>query len=57
MLNQLWAAAGAKKGELKSGGYYLPVGKDCSADLEKIVDKEDLGKKLWVWSEETIAKK
>lgn len=55
-LNQIWAAAGAKRMELQNGGYYLPIGKNCSADLEKIENSEELGKKLWDWSEEALKK-
>ncbi|KAJ5306485.1 hypothetical protein N7508_005500 [Penicillium antarcticum] len=52
--NQLWAAAGAKKGVLSNGGYYVPVGNlKCH---NKYVASEDMGKRLWEWTEAELVK-
>lgn len=53
-LNQLWAAAGAKKGELTNGGFYLPVGK-LSRGNKWAKDRAD-AKRLWAWTEGELAK-
>jgi NAD(P)-dependent dehydrogenase (short-subunit alcohol dehydrogenase family) len=50
-LNSLWAAAGAKKSELKNGGYYTPVGK---VGGNKWANDEGVAKKLWDWTEAEI---
>jgi hypothetical protein len=52
--NQLWAAAGAKKADLTNGGYYVPVGNlKCH---NKYVANEDMGKRLWEWTEAELVK-
>ncbi|KAJ6040185.1 hypothetical protein N7444_009090 [Penicillium canescens] len=52
--NQLWAAAGAKKADLSNGGYYVPVGNlKCH---NKYVANEDMGKRLWEWTEAELVK-
>lgn len=52
--NQLWAAAGAKKEDLVNGAYYVPVGNlkphNCYAQ------SEDMGKRLWEWTEGELKK-
>ncbi|KIW71459.1 hypothetical protein PV04_03624 [Phialophora macrospora] len=50
-LNQLWAAAGAKKEELVNGGYYTPVGKHR---VNKWSTDADAGRKLWEWTEKEL---
>ncbi|KAI1471273.1 oxidoreductase [Daldinia caldariorum] len=53
-LNQLWAAAGAKRDELVSGAYYTPVG--VRGKLDEIAKSEELGRELWSWTDEVLAK-
>jgi NAD(P)-dependent dehydrogenase (short-subunit alcohol dehydrogenase family) len=50
-LNSLWAAAGAKKTDLRNGGYYTPVGKVGS---NKWANDMGVAKKLWDWTESEI---
>jgi NAD(P)-dependent dehydrogenase (short-subunit alcohol dehydrogenase family) len=56
--SQLWCSAGAKKEELRNGGFYRPVGRDCWVEKEKPMTKlskdEDLAKRLWNWTEEVL---
>jgi NAD(P)-dependent dehydrogenase (short-subunit alcohol dehydrogenase family) len=49
-LNQLWAAAGARKEELVNGGYYTPVGYWSRGN--RWVNDETLARKLWEWTDE-----
>ena len=56
ILNQLWCAAGAKKGELSNGTFYRPVGVDCWDKLTKEGRDEQLAKKLWDWTEGVLDK-
>jgi len=50
-LNQLWAAAAARKEELVNGGYYTPVG---IFHKNKWATDADAGKKLWEWTEKEL---
>ncbi|KAJ5335233.1 hypothetical protein N7452_007636 [Penicillium brevicompactum] len=52
--NQLWAAAGAKKEELRNGAYYVPVGNLKSQN--KFSSDEDMGRRLWEWTEAELQK-
>ncbi|CAG7956716.1 unnamed protein product [Penicillium nalgiovense] len=52
--NSLWAAAGAKKEELSNGGYYVPVG--ILKRRNKWACNEDMGKRLWEWTELELTK-
>jgi NAD(P)-dependent dehydrogenase (short-subunit alcohol dehydrogenase family) len=54
--NQLWCAAGAKKGELRNGGFYRPVGRDATNDLKGEGANVELAAKLWEWTEEVLKK-
>ncbi|KAL4747524.1 hypothetical protein BDW72DRAFT_12422 [Aspergillus terricola var. indicus] len=47
--NQLWAAVGAKKGELVNGAYYTPVG-IVKLRNRYVVDQK-MGTRLWEWTE------
>lgn len=49
----LWAATSSDKG-LVSGGVYEPVGK--KVEHTKLSADEELGRKLWDWTEEALAK-
>lgn len=51
--NQLWAAAGIARGELKDGAYYTPVGK---LQNNKWAGDEAGGKKFWEWTQGELAK-
>lgn len=53
-LNQLWAAAGAKREELIDGAYYTPVGKSHPGN--KFAIDQASGKKLWNWTEAELRK-
>lgn len=55
-LNQVWMAAGAKKGDVVSGGYYLPVGVESSGTLDKHAKSEELARELWDWTEDVLRK-
>ncbi|CAI7574821.1 unnamed protein product [Penicillium glandicola] len=52
--NSLWAAAGAKKDDLTNGGYYVPVG--ILKHRNKWSTNEDMGKRLWEWTELELTK-
>ncbi|KAL2811950.1 hypothetical protein BJX63DRAFT_263741 [Aspergillus granulosus] len=52
--NQLWAAVGAKRGELINGAYYVPVG-NCKGH-NRYVRSEEMGRELWEWSEMELRK-
>ncbi|KAF2024805.1 NAD(P)-binding protein [Setomelanomma holmii] len=56
ILNQLWCAAGAKKSELRNGGFYRPVGIDSTADLKGEGANVELAAKLWEWTDGVLAK-
>jgi NAD(P)-dependent dehydrogenase (short-subunit alcohol dehydrogenase family) len=56
VLNQLWCAAGAKKGELRNGGFYRPVGIDSTADLKGEGASVELAVKLWEWTDGVLDK-
>ena len=47
-LTQLWCAAGARKGELKSGGYYTV---ETLRDWKFWANDEKAGRMLWEWTE------
>lgn len=51
-LNQLWAAAGARKDELVNGAYYTPVGYR-NKDNRFVVDGV-LAKRVWEWTEREV---
>ncbi|CAG7960351.1 unnamed protein product [Penicillium salamii] len=52
--NQLWAAAGAKKEELTNGAYYVPTGN--LKPNNKFSSNEDMGRRLWEWTEAELQK-
>ena len=52
--NSLWLAAGAKKEELKNGGYYTPVGNLKASN--KWSKDAAAGTTLWEWTEAQLAK-
>lgn len=54
--NQLWCAAGAKKEELRNGGFYRPVGVDETANLVGKANDPELARKLWEWTEGVLKK-
>ena len=51
VLNQLWAAAGAKKERLDSGAYYMPIGIQSNSKLNKTGKDPKFAAKLWEWTE------
>ncbi|KAF1829168.1 retinol dehydrogenase 14 [Decorospora gaudefroyi] len=51
--NLLWAIT-AKRETVKSGGFYMPVGK-LSNDKTKASEDPELKKKLWEWTEAELA--
>lgn len=51
-LNQLWAAVGNKE-RVKSGTYYVPVGKEGGNAASKVAGKPD---ELWEWQEAEFRK-
>jgi NAD(P)-dependent dehydrogenase (short-subunit alcohol dehydrogenase family) len=50
VLNQVWAAAGARKEELVNGAFYTPIGVESNDMLDKTAKSEELAAKLWDWS-------
>jgi NAD(P)-dependent dehydrogenase (short-subunit alcohol dehydrogenase family) len=54
--NQLWCAAGAKKADIKNGGFYRPVGRDETSKLKGEGANVDLAVKLWEWTERVLGK-
>jgi hypothetical protein len=54
--NQLWCAAGAKKLELRNGGFYRPIGYDATDDLKGEAANMKLAEKLWDWTENVLDK-
>lgn len=55
-LNQLWCAAGAPKGGLVQGGFYRPVGVNCTDKLAPLAKDKDLAKRLWDWTHAILAR-
>lgn len=51
-LNQLWAAAGARKSELVNGAYYTPVG--YRNEGNRFVVDAVLAKRVWEWTEKEV---
>ncbi|KNG52449.1 short-chain dehydrogenase reductase family [Stemphylium lycopersici] len=56
VLNQLWASAGAKKGELKNGGFYKPGGIESTQVLTAEAKDEALARRLWEWTDKVLQK-
>jgi NAD(P)-dependent dehydrogenase (short-subunit alcohol dehydrogenase family) len=56
VLNQLWCAARAKKGDLRNGGYYKPVGVDFTEKLAGEAGNVELAGRLWEWTEKVLEK-
>jgi NAD(P)-dependent dehydrogenase (short-subunit alcohol dehydrogenase family) len=56
VLNQLWCAVGAKKGQLRNGGFYKPVGVDFTEKLVGEASNADLAGRLWEWTEKVLSK-
>ncbi|KAF2636310.1 NAD(P)-binding protein [Massarina eburnea CBS 473.64] len=54
--NMVWCAAVAKKGELKNGSFYYPVGVEQWDMLYKMAKNGELAERLWVWTEGVLAK-
>ena len=54
--NQLWCAAGARKEELRNGGFYRPVGVDSTGDLKGEGANVELAVKLWEWTDRVLEK-
>lgn len=52
--NLLWAIT-TRKDDIKTGGFYVPVGK-LSGEETETSEYRDLGKKLWDWTEAEIAR-
>lgn len=56
VLNQLWTAVGAKKGELKNGAYYKPGGIEATKELSAEAKDKTLAGRLWEWTEKVLQK-
>lgn len=55
--NQVWAAAAAKKHELKNGTFYTPVGVNgWDSVLDRTARDPKLAAKLWAWTEDVLNK-
>ncbi|KAF7896916.1 uncharacterized protein EAF01_009319 [Botrytis porri] len=54
IMNQTWAAAGAKKEELVNGAYYMPVGVESNSTLDATAEDPNLAKQLWEWTETVL---
>ncbi|KAI0424960.1 putative short-chain dehydrogenase [Xylaria sp. FL1042] len=55
-LSQLWVAAGARRNELVNGAYYRPVGVLSNSELDKIATSEEFANKLWMWTNDALAR-
>jgi NAD(P)-dependent dehydrogenase (short-subunit alcohol dehydrogenase family) len=55
-LNQLWCAVGAKKGQLRNGGFYKPVGVDFTEKMVGEAGNAELAGRLWEWTEKVLSK-
>ncbi|KAK2049337.1 short-chain dehydrogenase/ reductase [Colletotrichum somersetense] len=53
--NQVWAAAAAAKGDLVSGGFYMPVGRLADDKLDRFATDDGLAGELWRWTEGVLA--
>ncbi|KAI8624507.1 NAD(P)-binding protein [Xylariaceae sp. FL1651] len=51
-LNQIWAAAGAKREAIMNGVYYTPIG--VVGKLDKVASSEEFARKLWTWTDELL---
>lgn len=56
MLNQLWMAVGAKKGDIINGALYLPAGVESNKILSVEAKSETLAAELWEWTEKALEK-
>jgi NAD(P)-dependent dehydrogenase (short-subunit alcohol dehydrogenase family) len=56
VLSQLWCAAGAKKGQLRNGGFYKPVGVDFTDKATAETRDAELAGRLWEWTEMVLSK-
>lgn len=56
LLSPLWMAVGAKRGDVVNGALYLPIAVESNNTLDKWATSEELGKELWEWTDETVAK-
>jgi NAD(P)-dependent dehydrogenase (short-subunit alcohol dehydrogenase family) len=56
VLSQLWCAAGAKKGQLRNGGFYKPVGVDFTDKATVETRDPELAGRLWDWTEKVLSK-
>ncbi|KAK6604043.1 short-chain dehydrogenase reductase family [Botrytis cinerea] len=54
IMNQTWAAAGAKKDELANGAFYMPVGVESNSTLDTTAKDLKLAKELWEWTEKAL---
>jgi NAD(P)-dependent dehydrogenase (short-subunit alcohol dehydrogenase family) len=55
--NTTWAAAAAKKEELRNGGFYLPVGSESyDTVLDRTAKDGKLAAQLWDWTEQVLLK-
>lgn len=55
--NQLWSAAGADKSKLVNGALYMPIGVESNHLLDGVAKDPELARKLWQWTEDTLAAK
>jgi NAD(P)-dependent dehydrogenase (short-subunit alcohol dehydrogenase family) len=54
--NQVWCAAGARKEELRNGGFYRPIGHDATDNLKGEATDANLAMRLWEWTEGVLEK-
>lgn len=52
--SQLYVTAGAKKEELITGGFYMPIGVLSNSKLDKVAKSQKLGTDLWEWTEKAL---
>ena len=53
--SQLWCAF-SDRDKLVNGAFYRPVGVQSNNMLDKTAKSEELARKLWNWTDETLAK-
>lgn len=54
IMNQTWAAAGAKREDLVNGALYMPVGIESNSTLDATAGDAKLAKELWEWTEKAL---
>ncbi|KAH9908216.1 NAD(P)-binding protein [Xylariomycetidae sp. FL2044] len=55
-LNQVWAAAGARRSQLVNGAFYMPIGVLSNEKLDRTAKDVNLAGELWEWTSNVLEK-